>query len=198
MPGVKYWGNRQVSRLVSFITGQTFNDVSCGFRAYSREAMLQLNLTGEFTYTQESFLDLACKRLRITQVPVTVRYFPGRRSRVAGSIPRYAGRITAIILRTFRDHQPIRFFGTLGTVIFCLGLLPGAFAVWHYSKQGTFWPYTSLALAAAYLSTLGIIIWIAGLVADMLDRIRSNQERIIYLLKRRQFGAGAFDDATNS
>ncbi len=65
MPPVKRWGNRQMSRLVSGIIRHRFHDVSCGFRAYSRETALRLNLWGAFTYTQESFLDLAAKGMRM-------------------------------------------------------------------------------------------------------------------------------------
>ena len=63
MSRVKFWGNRMISRLVSWIVGARFYDVSCGFRVYSREALLRLNLFGRHTYTQEVFLNLAFKRV---------------------------------------------------------------------------------------------------------------------------------------
>ena len=59
MPRLKLWGNRMMSRLISRLTGQTFFDVSCGFRCYSRRAALNLHLMGRFTYTQEVFMNLA-------------------------------------------------------------------------------------------------------------------------------------------
>ena len=58
MPMVKRWGNGGVAGIVRLLTGRRFRDVSCGFRAFSREALLRMNLFGNFTYTQESFLDL--------------------------------------------------------------------------------------------------------------------------------------------
>jgi len=192
MPAIKYWGNRRVSRLISIIAKENFSDVSCGFRAYSRTALLQLNLVGRFTYTQESFLDLATKGMRIASVPVKVKYFPGRKSRVAGNLPQYAWRISGIIFRTFRDHQPIRFFGILGAVFFVLGLLLDAFVLWHFYSFGSFSPFKSVALGGIYLNSLGIIIWIVGLMADMLDRIRSNQEKILYMLKRQNYDRRTF------
>jgi len=187
MPSIKYWGNKRVSRLISLIAKENFADVSCGFRAYSRTALLQLNLIGQFTYTQESFLDLATKGMRITSIPVDVKYFPGRKSRVAGNLLQYGWRISGAIFRTFRDHQPIRFFGLLGAVFFVIGLLLDAFVMWHFYSVGSFTPYKSIALGGIYLNSLGIIIWIVGLVADMLDRIRSNQEKILYMLKRQNY-----------
>lgn len=192
MPAIKYWGNKRVSRLISLIAKENFSDVSCGFRAYSRTALLQLNLVGRFTYTQESFLDLATKGMRIVSVPVNVKYFPGRKSRVAGNLPQYALRISGIIFRTFRDHQPIRFFGILGAVFFVLGLLLDAFVLWHFYSVGSFSPYKTVALGGIYLNSLGIMIWIVGLMADMLDRIRSNQEKILYMLKRQNYDRRTF------
>ena len=192
MPTIKYWGNKRVSRLISLIAKENFPDVSCGFRAYSRTALLHLNLIGRFTYTQESFLDLATKGMRIASIPVDVKYFPGRKSRVAGNLLQYGWRISGTIFRTFRDHQPIRFFGLLGAAFFVLGLFLDAFVLWHLYSVGSFTPYKSVALGGIYLNSLGIIIWIVGLVADMLDRIRSNQERILYMLKRQNYDRRAY------
>ena len=198
MPPVKFWGNKQVSRLISIIARDRFSDVSCGFRAYSRTALLHLNLIGQFTYTQESFLDLATKGLRIASVPVEVRYFPGRKSRVAGNLAQYGYRIGGIIFRTFRDHQPIRFFGLLGAAFFVAGALLDAFVLWHFFDTGSFTPYKVLALAGIYLNTLGFIIWVVGLMADMLDRIRTNQEKILYLLKRQNYDRRAYPDSSGA
>ena len=111
MPAVKKWGNRAVARVVWLLTGKRFRDVSCGFRAFSREALLRMNLFGSFTYTQESFLDLAFKELKLLEVPVQVR---GTRefgeSRIASSIPRYAVRSLLIMLRAFISYKPFRLF----------------------------------------------------------------------------------------
>jgi len=66
MPLIKYWGNKAMNKLISYIAGHKYNDVSCGFRAYSREALFNLNPFGKFTYTQETFLTLSFKGLRIS------------------------------------------------------------------------------------------------------------------------------------
>ena len=104
MPRIKRWGNRMMSRLISRLTGETFHDVSCGFRCYNRRAALNLHLLGRFTYTQEVFMNLAFKNLRIVEVPVRVR---GVRefgeSRVAGSVLKYALNTSRIIFRCYRD-----------------------------------------------------------------------------------------------
>jgi glycosyltransferase involved in cell wall biosynthesis len=188
MSKVKFWGNQRMADLVGFVTGKRYDDVSCGFRAYSKEALMRLNLTGKFTYTQESFLDLANKGVAIKTVPVNVTYFPDRKSRVAGSILKYMFQTAKIIFRAYRDYNPLKFFGLLGLIPFVISILAGLFVLIHYFTTGAFSPYIFVAFAAVYLFTFGILIWIVGILADMFIRIRLNQEQIIYNAKNDRYG----------
>jgi glycosyltransferase involved in cell wall biosynthesis len=186
MPRVKLVGNRMMSWLISRLVRARYADVSCGFRCYSREAMLRLNLYGAFTYTQETFLDFAAKNLRIVEVPIRVLYFQDRESRVASSIRRYATSTGKIIFRSYRDYFPLRFF--MGIALACA--LPGAILggiFWgHFLLTGRFSGYLFAGLSSAFLILLSVVFLVVGVVTDMLDRIRMNQERILYLLKRNQ------------
>ena len=111
MPWLKLWGNRMMSRLISRLAGQTFYDVSCGMRCYSRRAMLQLHLLARFTYTQEVFLNLAFKQMKIVEVPIRVRGVREfGKSRVANNLWRYGFRTAQIIFRSYRDYHPLAFF----------------------------------------------------------------------------------------
>ncbi len=73
MPGVKIWGNRMMSRLVSRPPGAATTTCRAACGATNRKSMLNLNLMGAFTYTQEVFLNLAFSCLRIVEVPIKVR-----------------------------------------------------------------------------------------------------------------------------
>ncbi len=185
MSGVKFWGNKQMSKLISGIVGKEYADVSCGFRAYSKEAMLRLNLTGQFTYTQESFLDLANKGLAIKTLPVSIKYFPERKSRVAGSIVKYFFNTIKIIIRAYRDYQPMRFFGLLGLLPFIVAFGCGVFTLVHYLQTGAFSPYKVVGFVGIYLLSVAILLWIVGLLADMFVRIRKNEELLIYYEKKK-------------
>jgi glycosyltransferase involved in cell wall biosynthesis len=187
MSSMKYWGNKQMSRLISMLTNQQFNDVSCGFRAYSKEAMLHLNLTGKFTYTQETFLDLANKDISIMSVPVNVTYFANRKSRVANNVWIYFYRTVNIILRAYRDYRPLRFFTGLGAAPFLLGLVCSLYTLIHYLLTGSITPYKSLGLIGLYLVSLAFVLWIIGILADMFVRVRLYQEQILYHEKKRRF-----------
>ena len=65
MPSGKYLANRVGSWITSKLSQRKFKDVTCGFRAYNRNALFALNINSPYTYTQESFQLLAAKRLDI-------------------------------------------------------------------------------------------------------------------------------------
>jgi glycosyltransferase involved in cell wall biosynthesis len=187
MPKNKYWGNKQMSKFISLLTGRKFTDVSCGFRAYSREAILRLNLFGAFTYTQETILDLVQKDLRVVEHPIDVKYFKGRKSRVAGSVIKYAFRTLNIILRTLRDYKPLLFFGGSGGISFLIGLLFVIALFIHYLLSGEFSPYKFLGFIGLGFLIWGGLLFVLGLVADMLNRLRINQERILYEINKDRY-----------
>ena len=185
MPVVKYWGNRFMSNFISRLTRQKFYDVSCGFRAYSREALQRLNLFGEFTYTQETFIDLAFKKIAILEVPVHVK---GTRehgkSRVASNLFRYGVQTLKIIIQTFRDNKPFRLFGFMSVFVFLLGLGFAIFLGLHYLKNGVFTPHTWAGFIAGFLFVVSLLLLLIGFVLDMFARMRRNQEEILFQLKR--------------
>lgn len=187
MPWIKRWGNNRVANIISWATGQKFHDVSCGFRAYSKESMLRLNLFGSFTYTQETFLDLAYKGLHIMEIPVTVQYFDERKSRVANSIFGYATKSANIIFKTVKDYRPLKFFGWSGGIIFLFGLALDIFVFNHFLTNGTFTPYKIFGFLGAFLNAIGIMILFIGVLADLIDKVRLTQEKILYHEKKQQY-----------
>ena len=187
MPKIKICGNRMVSRVVSWLINKKFYDVTCGFRAYSKEAALNLNLFGKFTYTQETLLELSFKGLRVMEVPLKIQYFSERKSRVTKNLFNYIWQIFKIILRTFRDYKPLKFFGTIGFLIFLAGLCLDIFILMYHLETGSFTPYKSVAFMGGFLNAVGMGVFILGMVADMLLRIRMNQEKMLYFQKKKLY-----------
>jgi glycosyltransferase involved in cell wall biosynthesis len=185
MPWVKRKGNDGMARIVSFLVGRRFFDVSCGFRAYNREALLHLVLLGRFTYTQESFLVLSQKGFRIVELPLVVR---GVRefgqSRVASSILRYAIRTSSIIFGFIRDYSPGVLFNTGAFVFGVLSAAIGGFFVAHRILSGAFTPHIWAGFVSAFLFGLAVLTFGLGQVAVMVARLRSVQERQLYLSRR--------------
>jgi glycosyltransferase involved in cell wall biosynthesis len=187
MSRIKYWGNQRIARLISTITGQTFQDVSCGFRAYNREALLRLNIFGDFTYTHETILSLMYQGLKVVEHPIRVKYFPDRKSRVAGSILHYAIQTSKIILRVLLDYRPIRVFGSFGSLCMVIGIGFELFLIGHYLFIGSFSPYKSAGFIGLGFIIFGLLVLIIALVADMLNRLRINQDKLLYHIKRTRY-----------
>lgn len=185
MPSVKYYGNKVVNGIITKISKTKIRDASCGFRAYSRKALLNLNLHGSFTYTHETILDLLDKNLIVEQVPITVTYFPDRKSRVANSIVKYSARTSRIIFKCYKDYAPFYFFVNIGFLFLIASALLGGFVAIRWMKYGVITPFKSFGIIALALLGIFILFLILGLVGDMLSRIRVNQERILYQLKKR-------------
>ena len=188
MPWLKRLGTAAVAWIISRLTGARFSDVSCGFRAYTRETALRLNLFGDFTYTQETFLDLVRKKVSIAEVPLPVR---GQRefgqSRMADSIVKYGLRAGSIILLAVRDTRPLAFFGSMGLLVSCFGVAAGAWVGIHWLRTGQTSPYSSAITVSTLLLILGFLLIVLALVADMLGRLRRNQDEILYAQKKNEF-----------
>jgi glycosyltransferase involved in cell wall biosynthesis len=189
MPALKLWGNRMMARLVSALAGGSFHDVSCGMRCYSRRAALNLNPIGRFTYTQEVFLNLAFKQMRIVEIPIAVR---GERehgsSRVADNPLRYALRASGIVFRCYRDYKPMAFFGGIALVVFAGALGLGGFLLVHYLTSGAFSPHKWAGFTGATLFILGLLMLFMGLIGDMLNRHRIYLEELLFRYREKSPG----------
>ena len=185
MPVVKRVGNWGMSKIVSWICGQSFADVSCGFRAYTRETMLQLVLSGSFTYTQESFILLAQRNLRIQEVPLAVRGVREHgKSRIASNLFRYAYRTIGIIYSCVRDFTPAKVFNAATLALMLVAAAFATFFVWHRITAGQFSPHIWAGFLSAFLFGVGMMIYWMGQVAEMIARQRQLQERQLYLMRK--------------
>lgn len=187
MPPVKYHGNKLGSWVVGKLSKRQFRDVTCGFRAYNQDALLAININNTHTYTQESFQVLAAKGMRIATVPVMVKYFKDRKSRVVTSVPLYIATSAFNILRAFRDFAPLRFFTALGLLPFLVGVGCCLFIGVHWLNSGQFTPYKFVGFTGLYLVSLGLLLWLIGLLADMNVRVLKNQEKIYEDIKRIKY-----------
>jgi glycosyltransferase involved in cell wall biosynthesis len=145
MPRSKRWGNRILARVISAIIGERIYDVACGFRAYSRDALLLISTRASYTYTQEVLLDLAYKGVGISEYPLEVR---GEReygrSKVVGSVWRYGYNVAGILLTSIRDYRPLRFFLSAALVVLLMGIGMALFVALHFARTGAFTPYIAL------------------------------------------------------
>ena len=189
MPWIKKWGNKRVANIVNRLSNQKLSDVSCGFRAYSRNATLRATLLGGHTYTHEIILDLAFRGLRIIEMPVKVtgvRKFG--KSRVAGNLWKYGWHSLFIMLRSFRDYQPMRVFGGISLFFFTLALLCSGFLTIHYFIKGSFSPFIFMGFLGGGFGFIALSCYITALLAGMINRLRILQDEQLFLLRRQEYG----------
>jgi glycosyltransferase involved in cell wall biosynthesis len=188
MPKMKRWGNRWMTYIINFVTGKRFTDVSCGFRAYTRDTALRLVLFGHFTYTQETFIDLAFKGIPMIEVPLKVH---GERqyghSRVASSLWRYGIKSASIIFRSARDYHPLSFFGMPAFLFFVLGVVGFIFLFLHWLNTGQTFPYRRLVTVAGISLIIGFMFGLVAMLADLLHRNRILLDKIIYLVRENSY-----------
>jgi glycosyltransferase involved in cell wall biosynthesis len=203
MPPIKFHGNRWVTQIINFVCGGTkYTDVSCGFRAFNREAAYRMTLFGKYTYTHECFVDLYSKGCRIVEVPIKIRGVREHgESRIAKSLWKYGTNSLETIVRAGRDIQPLKFFGSFALLLFTPGVLLALFVSIYYLVQGRTTPWTSLIGVSGTLLTLGVILGALALLADMIGRHRRITEELLYLTRKRLYAnartmkAAHLDDA---
>jgi glycosyltransferase involved in cell wall biosynthesis len=170
------------SWVVRVASNTSILDAPSGFRAFSREAALRLNVFNDYTYTLETIIQSGQKGMAITSVPIrTNRYL--RPSRLVKSIPSYVKRSLLTILRIFMTYKPLRFFVILGSIPFTLGSLLGIRWLILY-LAGTPRAHVPSLILAAILILIGFQLWMLGLVADLMAVNRKILEDIQLRLRR--------------
>lgn len=187
IPFLKDFLNRIAASLISWFMQAPISDLTCGFRAYSRETLLRLNLPGGFTYTQEVIIDALGKDLKVLWIPVQVTYFAGRKSRVVKSVWKYVNNSAKIIVKTVRDVRPLKFFGIPGLALILVSLAVFAWFLMLYLQDYKITPFRNYLLAAITLFLVGLQFFVFALVADMIKSSRKLTEDMMYLVRKEKY-----------
>ncbi len=187
MPASKKYLNFVGAWIIGKFMKSEIEDLTCGFRGYSREALLRLNPVGGFTYTQETIIDAIGKNLKIRWVPIEVTYFEGRRSRVVKNIFSYINSSTRLILKAVRDVRPMRFFGGPGVALILASLALFAYFAVLYLQDFKITPFRNILLLAAFLLIVGIQFVVFAFIADMIKSTRKIIEDQMYLAKKEKY-----------
>lgn len=172
-PWLRRAGNRWVARIVNSLTGARIHDATCGFRAYGPSALDQLSSFSRFTYTQETLIDLAWKRMKIAEKPLPVRGTREHgRSSISGNIARYAALSLAAIYSASHDHMPWRFYGLPGLCMITAGAVAEMLVFVRWLSLGVVTPYKGVAIAGLFLVVIGILLTIMASLADSSSHAR--------------------------
>ena len=163
---VKKMLQRVGSWVVRVVSGTSIADAPSGFRAFSRSAAKKLMVFNEYTYTLETIIQAGQKNISIVSVPVETNQ-DLRPSRLVRSIFSYVSRSFMTILRIFVVYRPFRFFMTIGSILFGIGLLIGLRFLWFYIAGEGDGHVQSLILASVMLG-MGFQTILIAFVADLL------------------------------
>ena len=106
------------------LSGTEVPDATSGFRAYSRDAALQLNVVSDFTYTIETIISAGEKKSGYCACPGKNQY-KLRESRLFPSIRVYLQRSLVTMLKVYSMYRPLRLFTLAGGTTFLLGFAIG-------------------------------------------------------------------------
>jgi len=178
---IKLFGNKLFSRIISWLISQKISDSQTGFRAYSKNALVNVSIINDFTYTQEVLIDLKFKGLVIGEIPVSVKYDENRKSRVVKNVFQYSIRVLSIITRTLTYHRPIMAFGILGSILCGGGILAKIFTILNGIG-------VSAGLSTGFI-ILGVVAIMMGLFASIVFKRQAFTEKDIrhYLTESHHF-----------
>jgi glycosyltransferase involved in cell wall biosynthesis len=181
------------SRIVQLAANTRVPDATSGFRAYSRDAALRINVLSTFSYTLETLIQAGAWQMAIVYVSITVN--PNtRKSRLVKNIPYYLLYSGVTIIRAYTMYRPLRVFSTIGLLFAGLGGLLGLrFLYFFINGLSTSAPvgHVQSLILAAVLLIVGVQIGLIGLVADLISFNRRLHEHTLYRLKRIDLGDNA-------
>jgi len=180
------WIKKKLQRLGSWavrVASKTdVADAPSGFRAMSREAAMRLNVFNAYTYTLETIIQAGQSNLRIVSVPIRTNG-DLRPSRLVRSISSYVKRSLVTILRVFVIYRPLALFVYVGSVFLLIGVTVGGRFLYYYLVNGGEGHIQSVILASLCV-TLGMLLYMMGLIGDLIATNRKLLEKIQYQLSK--------------
>ena len=170
------------SYVVRRLSNTDIPDTTSGFRAYSRDAALRLNIFSTYTYTLETIIQAGRKEIPISYVEISTNQ-KLRESRLIKSIPSYVLRSTSTLLRIYLMYEPLKSFFKIGLIPISFSIiLIIRFLISHYTRMHG-GHVQSLIIAAIGL-IVGILIIMIGLLGDIMSANRKLNEEMLYRLRK--------------
>jgi glycosyltransferase involved in cell wall biosynthesis len=173
------------SWVVRRLSGTTVQDATSGFRAVSRAAALKLHVFTRFTYTLETILQAGEAGLKIVSVPIRVNSVAARPSRLFRSTSSYVLRSLASMARIVTLYNPLRIFLMLGAVPVGLGTALLVRFLWFYLTGNSPAGHVQSLILAVILIVIGALVWLAGVLADLIAVNRRLLEEVVERQRRQ-------------
>ena len=183
------WIKKKLQHFGSWVVRKASNtdipDAPSGFRAFSREAAMRVNVINDYTYTLETIVQARRNRIPITSVPV--RTNPElRESRLFHSIWGYVKKSVLTIFRALMMYKPLYCFSIVAVVPSLIGFLIGIrFMVFYFMGRGA--GHTQSLMLACTLLIIGFITFVIGMLADVISANRKILEDVQYQVKKMEY-----------
>lgn len=175
------------SQVVNVAAGTDVPDAVSGFRAYSKEALIQLNAISRFSYCTETIIQAGNKRLAIASIPVETNP-PTRKSRLFKSTWQHVYKTSAIIIRAYIMYKPQLVFGTLGSVLGVLGIIPIIRYIYFIAVDGSARGHLQSLIIGSIVLVAAFLCFVLIIIADLIRINRILFESQLEHTKRIRFG----------
>jgi glycosyltransferase involved in cell wall biosynthesis len=183
---------KRLQRLGSWVVRQASStsvpDTTSGFRAYNREAAIQILVVSKFTYTLETIIQAGKQLVAIDHVPVRTNA-KTRESRLFPSMGAYVRRNSISIFRIYAQYEPLRVFWSLAAVIGVAALGVWIRFVVAYAEGNGKGHVQSLILGAV-LFIAAIVLWALGVIGDLLAAQRVMTQKTFERVRRIELQLG--------
>ncbi len=177
------------SGIVRRLAGIWVPDAVSGFRAFTREAAIKLNIVSSFSYTIETVIQAGKRGMTVTSIPVRTNA-KTRESRLFTSVPKFIERQLGTVIRVYAMYQPLRVFFIIGAFLIVLGFLPIARFLYFYFVADSGGGHLQSLLLGSIIMLVGFMTLVVGLVADLISFNRQMLEMILERVKRLELAAG--------
>lgn len=184
----KKFAQRLGSRVVSAICRQSVPDVTSGFRAFSRESALWLDVVGSrYTYTLETLIRLASRGVRLDSIEVEANP-PTRESRLMKSSVEYVLRSVRDILMLFYIYSPLQLFVAFSALFAAPGLfLVGRFLYYYVTltvERGLPAGYMQSLTIGIGLLIIAVVTLLMGVLSHLIHINRKLLEKVLFELHK--------------
>ena len=170
------------SGIVRHLSATTVPDAVSGFRAFSRDAAMKLNIVSSFSYTIETIIQAGMKQMTVTSVPVRTND-KTRESRLFKSIRSFVQAQVTTIIRMYAMFKPLRVFFYTGFTFGIIGIAPIVRFLYFYFNGAGDGHIQSLVIGTAFL-IVGLFTLLIALLADLIGRNRQLTEEVLERVKR--------------
>jgi glycosyltransferase involved in cell wall biosynthesis len=177
------------SWVVRRVSGTAVTDATSGFRAYNREAALQLLVVDNFTYTLESLIQAGKMLVAVDEVEVGTNP-KTRESRLFASTGSYVRRNAPAILRIYARYEPLRVFSLAGLVVLLLALLAWLPFLLDWILNGDSTGHVQSLILGAVLFIAAIQLFALGIIGDLLAGQRVMTQRVFERVRRVELALG--------